>query len=197
MSNIFEDFNFNIENYLINKNSVEGLNNVSNYLNFAIKATIIKQIPNCDLNTQCSKGKEILIEYLNGASNSFTRTANIRSNMTTIDKTIINDLLIKTAIEKENYDRNINHLLNGDENFRLCKTITEEIYNGNYETIYKVISTNQNILNTLINNYFSLNYSLDNIKKDRLNLMYNNDSITSDALNRLNIEMRLREQKQK
>lgn len=191
MSNLFENFNFSIENYLSNSNNLERLNKINNYLNFALKATILNQGSNYDIKIQKSCSKQLLLNYILGDKNAFTRGSQIRSNMNEINMNNIIDLLIKSSIELDCYNRNVLHLLDDT----LCSRMTNEIYLGKYEEIINMILNDTNTLIQLIDDYIELKYQKDNIFNDRIDGMCINDSLTSGAMNQLNLGMKLYEQK--
>lgn len=191
MSNIFEQYNFSIENYIDNPNNVEKLNKINNYLNFALKATILKQNEKYDLETQKNCAKQLLLNYLLGDNSAFTRALDIRNNINKINRSNLINLLIKNSIELDCYNRNILHILED----RLCHQITTDIYNGDYDEMLGIINKDNNILSEIINNYIDLKYQKDDIFIDRLNAMCMSDSLTISALNQLNLGIKLYDQK--
>lgn len=191
MSNLFENFNFSIESYIGESNNIERLDKINEYLNFALKATILNQGPNYDLEIQKSCSKQLLLNYISGDKCAFTRGSQVRSNMNNIDIHNIIDLLIKSSIELDCYNRNVLHLLDDT----LCSRMTNEIYIGKYEEIIDMILNNKDILKQMIEDYIELKYQKDIIFKNRIDGMCMSDSLTSNALNQLNLNMKLYEQK--
>jgi len=191
MNNIFEQYDFSISNYLGRGNSVDRLYKIDEYLNFALKATVLRQNPALSLENQKACSKQLLLNYLKGDAQSFTRLSAIRTNVQQISKINIIDSLIKNSIEKDCYNRNIVHSL--DEN--LCSRITNEIYIGKYEEIISMIFNNDELLIPMINDYIEFKYNKDNVVTERLDKMCSSDVLTSNALNQLNLSMKLYEQK--
>lgn len=183
--NIFEQDNFSIKYYIEKSNNIEKLDKISEYINFALKTTILKQNPIQNLESQKDCCKRLLLNFINGDTQSFTRIANIRNNINQINKGSIIDLLIKSSIELDCYNRNIIKLLENN----LCSRITNEIYIGNYVEILETISNNSDMLKNLINNYIELTYEKDNIFNDKKKRMCTTDSLTNSALIQLNLSM--------
>lgn len=190
MSNLFENYNFSIESYIDDPNNIKKLDKINIYLNFALKATILTQSSNYDIKTQKSCSKELLFNYILGDKNAFTRGLQIRTNMNKIDTNDIINLLIKSSIELDCYNRNIIHLLDDT----LCSKLTNEIYLGKYKEIIEMMLNNRDILKKMINDYIELKYQKDTIFNDRIDGMCMSDSLTSRAINQLSLSMKLYEQ---
>lgn len=191
MNNLFENYNFSIESYIDDPNNIKKLDKINEYLNFALKATILNQESNYDLGIQKSCSKQLLLNYILGDKNAFTRGSQIRSNMGIIDMNNIIDLLIKNSIELDCYNRNVLHLLDDT----LCSRMTNEIYIGKYEEIIDMILNDEDILKQMIDDFIELKYQKDTIFNSRIDGMCTNDSLAGRALNQLNLSMTLYEQK--
>ena len=68
------------------------------YLNFALKATILNQGSNYDIKIQKSCSKQLLLNYILGDKNAFTRGSQIRSNMNEINYILGKYYFIKARI---------------------------------------------------------------------------------------------------
>ena len=89
-----ESDSFNVEEY-IGRDSIDNLDKVQDYLDYAIFKTIKKQIPFFDEQQEKVYAQKILMDYLNGNLSSFTRQNQIRNNVKIIGKDKICNLLIK------------------------------------------------------------------------------------------------------
>lgn len=96
----YMNLNFDI-NTISEVNNVTDLKNISEYLDFAIKATIYKQIPNVTEEQEKELAASILKDYMNGSEQVFTRKYGIRNSIKRIGYEKIRNLLLKTLLEKD------------------------------------------------------------------------------------------------
>lgn len=181
--------NFDITEY-IGRNCVDNLKNISDYLNFAIKSTILKQIPNISKEKEVNMANKILKNYFSGNDSVFTRKDNIRNNIKKIDKKRLFDLFIKTGIIQKEINCKRNHLL-ADKTFdQKCVTwITSEMYFGQYDNVINELEVNHNLLDILIDYYIVLFYNTDEYYQELFENMILSNSETNKALINLNISM--------
>lgn len=172
-------------------NDINGLKDISNYIDFGIAYTIHKQIPNIALESEKDYAKVILKEYMKGNPSMFTKDYGIRKNINKIGYEKIKSLLLKILIEKGKVNRRILHRLNPqDFNDECADYITEITYCGQLDK-----EENQNWLKNnmaiFIDIYVDECYrSKPEDKTQREELCYGN-SVTTRALEQLNLEMSL------
>jgi len=180
--------NFDIENMPC-FNNVDGLKDISQYLDFALSSTIKKQIPNVTENYEKKLATDILNRYMNGETVAFTKKYNIRNNMNKIGRERIKNLLLKTLIEKYEYNTRVLHKLNSNDFNDQCATyVTSVAYNGELDENTDWI---QNCIPCFIEMYIEDGYGKSmEVKNHREDLCYD-DSIAIKALEQLNLEMSL------
>lgn len=185
--NDFESDSFNVEEY-IGRDSIDNLDKVQDYLDYAIFKTIKKQIPFFDEQQEKVYAQKILMDYLNGNLSSFTRQNQIRNNVKIIGKDKICNLLIKKIIQQKAFNSRVRRILT-DENYNdKCITyITQCIYTGNYNQAMDSFKDN-NILNSLIETYVNSFYKQNMEQRSNYEFISYSDSITEKALYNLNIE---------
>lgn len=184
----YMDPNFDVTNMPC-FNNVDGLKDISCYLDFGIKSTIHKQIPNITPEAEKYYAKIILKKYMDGDKVSFTSQYGIRQNVDKIGYEKIKALLLKTLIEKGEYNRRVLHLLT-PQNFedQCADYITNIIYSGQLEANEDWILGN---IGSFIDIYVNECYDLSpELKDQREELCYGN-SVTTKALEQLNLEMKL------
>lgn len=181
--------NFDIMTY-IERDSVDNLKQVSDYLNFAMKSTILKQMPNISKEEEQKMAEKILKMYLTNNNFAFTRKDNIRNNMEQIGKNRLVNLMIKSAIEKKAYNNRVVHLL-ADRTYQdQCVTwITSQINAGSYESVIDTLQSNPDMLSSLIENYVQLSYNVPEEIKDNYSEIALTESQTERALNNLNVSI--------
>lgn len=92
--------NFDIES-IPGFNNVEGLNDISEYLDFAIASTIRREVPNITEVKEKELAATILKNYMDGTNVAFTNKYNIKNNIEKIGIERIKTLLLKTLLEKD------------------------------------------------------------------------------------------------
>lgn len=172
-------------------NNVDGLKDISSYIDFGISSTIHKQFPNITPESEKNYAKIILKEYMNGDPRIFTNKYGIRQNIQKIGSERIKSLLLKTLIEKGEVNRKILHRLTpqdfGDECADYITTIT---YYGQLDEEENKVWIKDNIA-TFIDIYVDECYGKSpDQKAEREELCYGN-SVTTKALEQLNLEMSL------
>lgn len=105
-----ESYSFNVEEY-IGRDSIDNLDKVQDYLDYAIFKTIKKQIPFFDEQQEKVYAQKILMDYLNGNLSSFTRQNQIRNNVKIIGKDKICNLLIKKIIQQKAFNSRVRRIL--------------------------------------------------------------------------------------
>lgn len=174
-------------------NRVDGLNNISIYINYALSETIKSQMPNIDIENEKFYAKQILQRYLSGDSHSFTRKNSIRENIDKITPNKIMNIIIKSYIEIEAYNRRVlRRLDNVDVNGEYAKYITDNVASGNLDNIKPWLNSN---LESLVNGYISTQYNEDIEYKKKLEDLAYAVPNTSKALEQLNLEMKLNDLK--
>ena len=181
--------NFDIMEY-IGRDSVDNLKNISDYLNFAIKSTILKQMPNISKEEEQKMAEKVLKLYLVNTNFAFTRKDNIRANMEQIGKKRLFDLIMKSALEKKAFNIRVRHLL-ADQTYQdQCVTwITNQINAGSYDSIISLLQSNPDMLNSLIENYIDLSYNVAEETKSNYNDIAWSEPLTEKALNNLNVSI--------
>lgn len=184
----YMDQSFNIQNNPC-FNNIDGLKDISDYLDFAIFSTIHKQIPNVTEQKEKELAAILLKNFMLGDARAFTSQYNIRNNIKIIGFEKIKYLLVKTLIEKDEINKRILHKLVPQDYYDECATfLTNVAYSGSLEQQDSWISVN---IPVFIDVYVEEMYG-KNIedKAQREQLSYEN-SITSKALDNLNLEMSL------
>lgn len=168
---------------------VNGLTEVSNYIDFGIKKTIHKQIPNITPEAESYYAKIILKNYMRGDATSFTSQYGIRSNIRLIGQDKVKYLLIKNLIEKHEYNQRVLHKLVpetfGDE---CAAYITTVACQGNLDQNEDWIMAN---IDAFIDEYVDDTYGLPRESKDQREMMCYQNPQSTLALNKLNLEMSL------
>lgn len=149
-------------NSLENENIIEELNNISEYINYGIHFTIVKQLGDIKPELEAKHAVKILNNFINGQTNAFTSRNNIRANMKSIDTIKIITLLIKSAIDRYAFNavklKKIKMISNED---KVSETITEQLSEGNFEEILDWITSDSRIMDMLIENHIDLYYQGD------------------------------------
>lgn len=169
---------------------LESLKLLEDYIDFSIETTIKKQLPNISEENERRLAVDILENYFSGDRNSFTSTHNIRNNISrcNIDKII--SMLMRVAIEKNAYNKVVlRKLTNQNNEDAISDFVTTNIYNGYCSEMMASIKANRDYLNCLIEIYAETKYK--NQYKDNLESISMSEPLSSKALEKLNLEMRL------
>lgn len=176
-------------------NNIDGLAGISNYMDFALSSTIHKQKPNIDIETEKMYAKDILKRYLQGDPVAFTSTYGIRGNMRQVSKKKIQDLLIKSLIELDAYNKRVLHQLGPNNYIGECaQYVTSVVASGQLDQIQPWINDN---MNTFVENYINTRYKEDMDMKRQIEDVAYSIPDNSKALEQLNLEMKLNEFKTK
>lgn len=183
--------NFNKPNFdynkFFNESGIQGLENISSFIDFGIHSTIIKQLGNIDDELENKYAINLLISFTEGNKNVFTNSFDIRKTIDTIEPYKIVLIFIKSAIER--YAFNIINLnkKNFDSNEdKIAETIVEQIIDGNLDSILDWINTDERILPILIENYIYMSYKKDNQLRKVYNYIVSNCNKAKKAMKRLN-----------
>lgn len=189
----YTDKNFDITNIECFDNGY-GLIEISNYLDFALSTTIRKQLPNITIEQEKGYATKILKSYvIDGSSHYFTRDFNIKNNIKKIGKDKVKFLICKHLIECQAYNESILHMMQPTEFIdESAQSLTVQVSKGNFDQIEDWIDKN---MGAFIDDYVSSYYKSD-IKK-QLNEIALEHPICNEALTQLNLEMSLRQTKQK
>lgn len=142
----------------ISSGSLETLNILENYLDYAIHKTIIKQIPDISSSEEKFWAEEILTKFLDGDTNIFTSDNGIRTNMNSISNKKIYQMLIKNAIEFMAYKEKVLFENDTYNNEFILSYITNKIYYNEYDEVRGLITVDSNYKPALINNYLNFKY---------------------------------------
>lgn len=184
----YMDPNFDIKNNP-SFNNIDGLKDISSYIDFSIKSTIHKQIPNVTPDEEKYYAKVILKRYMNGDKQSFTSQYGIRDNIEKIGQDKIEFLLLKTLIEKDEFNRRVLHRLTPQDFYDECAGyITNIVYSGQLEANKQWIKGN---LGTFIDVYVEEYYGKPVEDKSQREEMCYGNNLTTKALEQLNLEMKL------
>lgn len=182
----FNKPNFDYNRYF-NESGIQGLENISSFIDFGIHSTIIKQLGNIDDELENKHAINLLISFTEGNKNVFTNSFDIRKTIDTIEPYKIVLIFIKSAIER--YAFNIINLnkKNFDSNEdKIAETIVEQIIDGNLDSILDWINTDERILPILIENYIYMSYKKDNQLRKVYNYIVSNCNKAKKAMKRLN-----------
>ena len=176
-------------------NNLDGLQEISNYLDFALHTTIRKQLPNISEEDEVKYANVILQRYLNGDKNSFTSNYNIRGNMEKVGTDKLRFLLYKSLIERNAYNERVLHMLSPTEYIdQCCAYVSSETAKGNLDKLQDWLKQNETYF---IESYSEFSYKKSNeIKQNSYAIALENPDC-SKALEQLNLEMGLKSMKQK
>ena len=192
----FKVKNTDIKSFL-NKSGIQGLENISEYMNYGIHSTIINQFGNISPELENKYASKILNNFMVGKSNAFTSSNNIRRNITSIDKFKITILLIRSAIERYAFNAIEKQQTNfeNDED-KVSQTITELVARGDLNDVLTWIKSDHRIIQMLIENYVALSYQSDKKLRDIYTQITNSHPKTNKALEQLNLELNSTKEKQ-
>jgi len=184
----YTDPNFNIQEITAFHNT-DGFNEISCYLDFALSTTIHNQFPTIDRTREMQYAKELLTNYLNGNRTSFTRKHNIRGNMELIGVKKLYGIFIKGMIEQQAFNENILHRLVPETFQEQCMAyITEQTRTGQLSNIAPWIVQNKD---ALIDHYVQTQYGASKEQKDQYEQIAFENPRCQQALEQLNLELRL------
>ena len=185
-------------NDLTNENIIEELNNISEYINYGIHFTIVKQLGNIELETEAKYAVKILNNFIKGQTNAFTGKNNIRTNMKSIDSIKIIALLIKSAIDRYAFNTiKLKKLKMESNEDKVAETITEQLFEGNFEEILSWITSDSRIMTMLIENHIDLYYQGDRELIDAYAYMTDRHAKTKIAIKELLSYLKLENEKSK
>jgi len=190
----YTDQNFDITE-IQNFNTIEGLLEISNYLDFAIDTAIQKQLPGMRKEQETMYVTGMIRRFLNGNTAEFTNTYNIRENMNKVGPTKIKFLLWKTLIERKAFNEQVvKSMVSTEVIDEVAITATEMIARGEFDEINAWFTKNKD---TLISNYILMKYKQgDDIKKQYDTIAHQNP-LCEKALEQLGMELQLQQTIQK
>ena len=190
----YMDENFDISNIEC-FNNTDGLLEIGNYLDFAISTTIHKQMPGIQEKEERTYAATLLKNYLNSDNASFTRSYNIRGNISKIGKDRIRFLMYKSLIEQYAVNQRVNHLLNPTEYIDQCaQYITNIVASGKFNEIQDWLQQN---MDAFIDEYTRFRYRQDPYQKQNYEQIAIEHPDTRKALEVLNLEMHTQQLKQR
>lgn len=179
---------FRVENSP-NFNDIYGLIDISQYLDFAISQTIHKQIPNVTEEQERYYATMILNNYMSGYNHAFTSQYGIRGNISEIGRDKIQSLLLKTLIEKDEYNKRVLHKLRSQDYGDNCaEYINSVINNGRLDEQIDWVITN---IPVFINIYIQEVYGLSVENKKHREQLCHESYFSNLSLEKLNLEMSL------
>jgi len=193
----FNDSNFDRDSFF-NVRGVEGLENISNFIDFGIRSTIFKQINGINEDLENRYAKQILTNFMKGESKAFTSSNGIRASIITIDKFKIDTIMIKSMIDRHAFNVERLHKLSFTEKTdKIAKMISEFVADGNLVDVLNWINSDQGIMKILIDNYVDIAYQKDLELKEAYAYMTHRNDITNKAMEQLNLELSLNNIKSK
>lgn len=169
--------------------NIDGLKEISSYLDFALSTTIHTQLPKVDIKSEKMYARKLLENFFNNDTHAFTRNYRIRENMNYITSNKVRNLLLKSLIERYAYSQRICHMLSATTTIdQYAEYATNMIASGKLDDINTWITGN---LSIFIEDYVNTRYKEDNnLKKDYETIAYSIPN-TNKALEQLNLEMHL------
>lgn len=178
-----------------NFNNLDGLDEISNYLDFGINSTLQKHLPHTTEDDKKRLAVTMLESFMNGDPTKFTNDFRIRENILKIGKNKIKFLLCKSLIEKNAYNKRVLHMLSPSEYIDQCADyISQIIAAGEFDKIQDWIDIN---LSHFINEYASFKYNKKEETKEHYNNIALENPVCERALEQLNLEMHLNQIKNK
>lgn len=183
--------NFNKPNFdynkFFNESGIQGLENISAFIDFGIHSTIVKQLGNIDDELENKYAINLLISFTEGNKNVFTNSFDIRKTIDTVEPYKIVLIFIKSAIERYAFNIiNLNKKTFDSNEDKIAETIVEQIIDGNLDNILEWIDTDERILPILIENYIYMSYKKDNQLRKVYNYIVSNCNKAKKAMKRLN-----------
>ena len=170
-------------------NNVDGLKDISQYLDFAISSTIYKQKPNVTMEQEKKYAATILKGFMSGDLAAFTSQYNIRKNMQKIGPEKLKALLLKSLLETQAYNERVLHQLSAASFKDQCANyITESAYNGQLKENESWIMSN---IPSFIDMYIEDRYREGIDKKEQLEAICYSNPKTLRAVEQLNLQMHI------
>lgn len=183
----FNNPNFDY-NRFFNEGGIQGLENISAFIDFGLHYTINKQLGNIDNELENKYAINILKSYTEGNKNVFTNSCDIRKIINTIEPYKIILILVKSAIERYAFNIiNLNKKTFKANDDKIAETIVEQMIDGNLENILEWIDTDKRILPILIENYIYMSYKKDNQLRKVYNYIVSNCPKAKKAMKRLSL----------
>ena len=191
--------NFNKPNFdynkFFNESGIQGLENISAFIDFGIHTTIVKQLGNINQETETRYAINLLKNFTDGNKNTFTNSNNIRTIINTIEPFKLVLIFIKSAIERYAFNViNLNKKSFDTNEDKIAETIVEQIADGNLNDIIDWISSDERILPILIENYIYMSYKKDNQLRKVYNYIVSNCDKSKKAMKQLNLKLNLLKQ---
>lgn len=189
----FSETNINQNmNDFLNKSGIEGLENISEYINYSIHSTIKKQMGNVRPELEARYAQKLLNNHMNGNTNAFTSSNGIRSTIHSIDPFKVKALLIKSAIERHAFSMVEEHKISFESDAeKVSQAVTELVANGDMTDVLTWIDSDNRIVEILVESYVALSYQSDKELRDAYERITNSHPKTVKALEQLNLELSL------
>lgn len=187
----FNNPNFELNSFL-NASGIEGLENISEFINFGIHSTITKQMGNVRPELEARYAQKLLNNHMNGNTNAFTNSNGIRATIHSIDPFKIKALLIKSAIERHAFSMGEEHKISFESDAeRLSQAVTELLANDDITNVLTWIDSDSRVVEILVESYVALSYQSDKELRDAYDRITNSHPETAKALLQLNLELSL------
>lgn len=152
--------------------TMESLNNVEDYIDYAINYTIEKQSDNINGNEKYWV-KTIYNKFINGDTNIFSSDNNIRDNILGIGSKGFCLILIKDAIEYTAYRQVVKgEVVNQSSEDFICSLITDKLAQDEYHEAIQLVKNRDEYREALINVYTNFKYGQEG--KERLTSIVKN-----------------------
>lgn len=179
---LFRDFNM-LYNPVddLQKGTMESLNNVEDYIDYAIHSTIKKQIGN-SIDNEKQWTKEVFSRFLDGDTNIFTSDNNIRSNILQLEPRSFYLILIKNAIEYTAYKQVVmRQFVNQTREDFICSLITDKLAQNEYGEVLQLVKNRYEYKDILINVYAGFKYGKES-KEQLVSIVKDNDTNAKRAM---------------
>ena len=189
----FSETNINQNmNDFLNRSGIEGLENISEYINYGIHSTIKKQMGNVRPELEARYAQKLLNNHMNGNTNAFTSSNGIRSAIRSIDPFKIKALLIKSAIERHAFSMVEDHKISFESDAeKVSQAVTELVANGDMTDVLTWLDSDNRVVEILVESYVALSYQSDKELRDAYDRITNSHPKTVKALEKLNLELSL------
>lgn len=189
----FNETNINQNmNDFLNVSGIEGLENISEYINYGIHSTIKKQMGNVRPELETRYAQKLLNNHMNGNTNAFTSSNGIRSTIHSIDPFKVKALLIKSAIERHAFNMVEDHKISFESDAeKVSQAVTELVANGDMTDVLTWIDSDNRVVEILVESYVALSYQSDKELRDAYERITNSHPKTVKALEQLNLELSL------
>lgn len=199
MAYIFSDFCINSVDEIPRFHSVEGLNEIGKFFDYAMDRSIRTQAIKNNISFVSPEDEkriatEALSRFVKGESKVFTRTDGLREEMEKVGSKKIVDMLVNHMIELHAVNCEVHHQLK-PQNFEgeCASYITGVAYQGglNDESFKSWLSSDE-VISTLAGSYVQTKYKNDN-KKSMMEQVAWSNPVTTKAKEQLNLQMKLDE----